>query len=346
MSWRAAPCRDGACRPSVVVNARNRWLTLRDVHLMAAVVLLLAPSPASAADSLTLRLDGPYDARAAGYLVAADRGFFDAEDLSVTIEPALAGESPMQALATGRADLAITSLPDALLARQSGLPVVAAAQPFAGSALSLACLAESGVRNPATDLRGQIIGARGDSGRYALLAWLGSLGLGAADVTVMEQGRGNEALEQKRAACIEVDGEAQIAGLRSTGTAVIMFALQDQGMPIPDGGIYALQIGTSDPVDVDRVERFVRAAQKGWSYARAHPADAVQSLLRRDASLNADEQARRLAEVLALVAEGSWSLDVDRVGHTVRMMSAGPTPLLGPATTTHWNDVIAGAGKR
>lgn len=55
--------------------------------LIAGLTLAASSSLVHAADDVTLQLKWVTQAQFAGYFVAQDQGFYDAEDLNVTIKP-------------------------------------------------------------------------------------------------------------------------------------------------------------------------------------------------------------------------------------------------------------------
>jgi NitT/TauT family transport system substrate-binding protein len=107
--------------------------------------LALVSGGAFAADDVTLQLKWVTQAQFAGYFVAKEKGFYDEENLNVTIKPGGPDIAPEQVIAGGGADVIVDWMPAALAAREKGLALVNIAQPFKHSGLMLTCLKESGV---------------------------------------------------------------------------------------------------------------------------------------------------------------------------------------------------------
>ena len=105
--------------------------------LLTSAVALMVATAAHAADEVKLQLQWVTQAQFAGYYVALDKGYYDAEDLDVTILPGGPDIAPPQVLAGGSADAMLNWMPSALAARERGLPVVNIAQPFKTSGLML-----------------------------------------------------------------------------------------------------------------------------------------------------------------------------------------------------------------
>ncbi|NVK16280.1 MAG: ABC transporter substrate-binding protein, partial [Rhodobacteraceae bacterium] len=71
-------------------------------HLMTAAALMMgAAGAAQAADDVTLQLKWVTQAQFAGYYVALDKGFYEEEDLNVTILPGGPDIAPTQVIAGG-----------------------------------------------------------------------------------------------------------------------------------------------------------------------------------------------------------------------------------------------------
>ena len=74
---------------------------------VAGAAVGLMGTMAQAADDVTLQLKWVTQAQFAGYYVAQDKGFYDEEDLNVTIKPGGPDIAPTQVLAGGGADVAV-----------------------------------------------------------------------------------------------------------------------------------------------------------------------------------------------------------------------------------------------
>jgi len=79
---------------------------------------------AQAADKVTLQLKWVTQAQFAGYYVAADKGFYDEEDLDVEIKPGGPDIAPAQVIAGGGADVVLDWMPSALASREKGVALV------------------------------------------------------------------------------------------------------------------------------------------------------------------------------------------------------------------------------
>ena len=122
--------------------------TSRLTNSLLAAVLVVCGATASAAEKVTVQLKWLPQAQFAGYYVAQAKGYYKAEGLDVTIKPGGPDISPVQVIAGNQADVVVNWMPDALAAREAGVPLVNIAQVFNQSGLMLTCKKASGVTSP------------------------------------------------------------------------------------------------------------------------------------------------------------------------------------------------------
>ena len=124
----------------------------------------------------------------AGYYVAQDKGFYEAEGLNVTIKAGGPDIGPMSVLAGGGADVAVDWMPSALAAREKGFDAVNIAQPFKSSGMMLVCRKDRGV-NSTADLKGKNLYVWFYGNEWPFLSWMSKLGLKPdQDISVFRQG--------------------------------------------------------------------------------------------------------------------------------------------------------------
>ena len=318
--------------------------------MISSAVLALLAGAANAADPLTLQLKWVTQAQFAGYYVAKDKGFYDEENLDVTIQPGGPDIAPTQVLAGGGADVTVEWMPAALAAREKGLPIVNIAQPFKSSGMMLTCLKESGVTDPATDFKGKTLGVWFFGNEYPFLSWMAHLGVptagGADGVTVLKQGFNVDPLLQKQAACISTMtyneyGQVLDAGLKPED--LVTFKYEDQGVATLEDGLYTLQATLDDPAMQDRLVRFVRASMKGWKYAEENPEEAAGIVLDNDETGAQTEahQVRMMQEVAKLTAGSNGALDeADYQRPVDTLLAGGSDPVISKAPEGAWSHAI------
>lgn len=322
---------------------------MKKLMLSAATLALLAGA-AQAADDLTLQLKWVTQAQFAGYYVAKDKGFYEEENLNVTIKPGGPDIAPTQVLAGGGADVTVEWMPAALAAREKGLNIVNIAQPFKSSGMMLTCLKESGITDPAKDFKGKTLGVWFFGNEYPFLSWMSKLGYSTAGgpdgVTVLKQGFNVDPLLQKQAACISTMtyneyGQVLDAGLKPED--LVTFKYEDQGVATLEDGLYVLGDKLSDPAMEDKLVRFVRASMKGWKYAEENPEEAAGIVLENDETGAQTEahQVRMMTEVAKLTAGSNGALDEADYQRTVdTLMSGGSDPVITKAPEGAWTHAI------
>jgi NitT/TauT family transport system substrate-binding protein len=281
--------------------------------------------------------------------VAKDKGFYEEENLNVTIKPGGPDIAPTQVIAGGGADVVIDWMPSALAAREKGLPLVNIAQPFASSGLMLTCLKESGVASPA-DFPGKTLGVWFFGNEYPFLSWMATLGIptdgSEGGVTVLKQGFNVDPLLQKQAACISTmtyNEYWQVIDAGITPDQLVTFKYEDEGVATLEDGLYVLEDRLQDPAFVDKMVRFVRASMKGWKYAEANPDEAAMIVLENDetGAQTEQHQKRMMGEVAKLTAGSNGALDVAAAERTVKtLLAGGSDPVITKAPEGAWTSVI------
>jgi NitT/TauT family transport system substrate-binding protein len=86
-----------------------------------------------------------------------------------------------------------------------------------------------------------------------------------------------------------------------------------------------------DAAFVDKISRFVKASMKGWTYASAHPDEAVKIVLDNDATGAQTEhhQTQMLGEINKLTAGSDGRLDKADYERTVKtLLTGGSDPVI------------------
>ncbi|MBO9590369.1 ABC transporter substrate-binding protein [Devosia sp.] len=280
--------------------------------LLAGTMALAAMPSAFAADALTLQLKWVTQAQFAGYLVAEAKGFYDEEDIDLTILPGGPNIAPEQVIAGGGADIIVTWMAAGLAARDTGVPLVNIAQPFKRSGLMMICPVEKEIKTVA-DFPGHTLGVWFFGNEYPFFAWMNKEGIAtdgsAGGVTVLQQSFDIQPMIQGQADCISVMtyneyGQALDAGYGPDNLTI--FNYTEMGNDLLEDGLYVMEDTLSDPAKVDAYTRFVRASMKGWQYALDNPEEAAQIVVDSD-----ETGAAELAHQLYMVGEVSKLVDAD-----------------------------------
>ncbi|MEL6644709.1 MAG: ABC transporter substrate-binding protein [Pseudomonadota bacterium] len=322
-------------------------------HFLAgAAALGLSVGAAQAADEVTLQLQWVTQAQFAGYYVALDQGFYEEEDLAVTIKPGGPDIAPPQVLAGGGADVMLNWMPSALAARERGLPVVNIAQPFKSSGLMLTCWKDTGITGP-EDFKGRTIGVWFFGNEYPFLSWMSQEGIptdgGEDGVTVLKQGFNVDSLLQRQADCISTMTYNEYWQVIDAGVSpdeLITFKYEDMGVATLEDGMYVLEENLEDPAFVDKMERFVRASMKGWKWAEENPEDAAMIVLEYDdtGAQTEEHQKRMMGEIAKLTAGSNGMLDPADFERTVNtLLAGGSDPVITAPPEGAWTHAITDA---
>ncbi|MBC7156736.1 MAG: ABC transporter substrate-binding protein [Rhodobacteraceae bacterium] len=317
--------------------------------LMTAAAAALTAGAAQAADEVTLQLKWVTQAQFAGYYVALENGYYEAEDLDVTIKPGGPDIAPPQVLAGGGADVIVEWMPAALAAREAGLPLVNIAQPFKSSGMMLTCLKETGVTGP-EDFPGRTLGVWFFGNEYPFLSWMSSLGIptdgGENGVEVLKQGFNVDPLLQKQADCISTMTYNEYWQVIDAGISpddLITFKYEDQGVATLEDGLWVLEERLDDPEFVERMARFVRASMQGWKWAEENPEEAAMIVLDYDdtGAQTETHQIRMMGEVAKLTAGSNGELDPADYERTVRtLLGAGSDPVITREPEGAWTHAV------
>ncbi len=256
--------------------------------LMAVVVVALAASAVAAA-TVRIALDWTPNTNHSGIFVADALGYFAEEDLELEVlEP-----SPvvsLQLVASGRADLGVSSQEYVVMARAEGTPVVSVAALYPHNTSGFAALERAAITSP-LDFAGKRYGGWG-SDLEAVMIETVMRDVGADPSTVEVIGMGT--LDFVTAA------EADLAdffwiyygweGLRASllGIEFVYLPLADLD-PVLD--YYTPVIAASEQLLSERPEvarGALRALARGYAYAAAAPDAAAEILLARAPELDRD----------------------------------------------------------
>lgn len=323
---------------------------MKKLVLMAlAAGMAMSGSVVQAADKLTLQLKWVTQAQFAGYYVAQDQGFYDAEGLDITIKPGGPDVAPAQVIAGGGADVVLDWMPSALATREKGVNLVNIAQPFKSSGMMLTCRKDTGIKSPA-DFKGKTLGVWFYGNEYPFLSWMSQLGLptdgSAGGVTVLKQGFNVDPILQKQADCVSTmtyNEYWQIIDAGLSADELVVFKYQDQGVATLEDGIYVMEDRLKDPAFEDQMVRFVRASMKGWKWAEENPDAAADIVLENDASGAQTEkhQRRMMGEIAKLTAGSNGSLDPADYERTVAtLLAGGSDPVISKAPEGAWTHAI------
>jgi NitT/TauT family transport system substrate-binding protein len=317
---------------------RSLKLTTRLLAAVIAVCGTALGTSAVAADKVTVQLKWLPQAQFAGYYVAQAKGYYKDAGLDVTIKPGGPDISPVQVIAGNQADIVVNWMPDALAAREAGVPLVNVAQVFNQSGLMLTCKKSSGVTTP-KDLKGKILGVWYGGNEYPFLNWMAKLGYKPdTDIKIMKQGFNVDPLLQNQAACISTmiyNEYWQVVDAGVKESDLVTFFYEKEGVASLEDGLYVMEAKLKDPAFVARMGKFVKATLKGWNEAVKDPAAAAKIVVAADTSGSASEkvQLRQMQNVAKLITNAGTAkvgyLEPAAYERTVKvLLAAGSSPVI------------------
>ena len=328
------------------------------IYTALAAACAFSGTLAQAADKVVVQMKWVPQAQFAGYYVAQAKGYYKDAGLDVTIKPGGPDVSPVQVLAGNQADVIVNWMPDALAAREAGVPLVNIAQIFDKSGLMLTCKKSSGVASP-KDFKGKTLGVWFGGNEYPFLNWMSKLGLKVdTDIKVMKQGFNVDPLLQNQAACISTmiyNEYWQVVDAGVKESDLVTFFYEDQGVASLEDGLYVLESNLKDPAFVKRMSKFLKATFKGWNDAVKDPADAAKIVVKADTSGSASEkvQLRQMQNIAKLITTANTPklgyLEPAAYERTVKvLMSSGSAPVIkkDPGKAAYSHAVWEAAGKK
>jgi putative hydroxymethylpyrimidine transport system substrate-binding protein len=272
----------------------KRPLRLLAAALVAALLLAACGSKQDKltaagvpAQSLSLMLDWFPNADHVGIYRALSEGDFSKAGLDVHVQVPSNPASPLQLLAAGKVDLAISYEPELMLARDKGAPLVAIAALVQRPLTSIVSLASKHITTPA-QLRGKTVGDAGIPYQHAYLQTIlqqahvppssvNEVNVGSNLVPAMLSGRVD--------ATIGAYWNYEAIQLRQMGKPANVIHVEQAGVPDYDElVVVARENEIAKRTNILR--RFVQALGRGYESVRRDPTAGVDSLVSANPSLS------------------------------------------------------------
>jgi NitT/TauT family transport system substrate-binding protein len=302
------------------MRKRRTWLGV--AALLAAGALGLAACGGDDDDSsggggekasVTLQLKWVTQAQFAGYYAAKEQGYYDDENLDVTLKPGGPDITPEQVVASGQAEFGIDWLPALLAARDQGGDLVNVAQVFGRSGMLEVTHKDSGITDVA-GMKGKKVGVwccGNENELYAALVKNGMDPKNKDDVTIVNQPFDMNLFLDKQvdaAAAMTYNELAQVLETKNPDTGeqyslddLNVISMEDAGTAMLEDGVFVRGDWISDEKNQDIAERFLRASFRGWIYCRENPDECLQTVLDNGPTLGEGHQRWQLNEINALI---------------------------------------------
>jgi putative hydroxymethylpyrimidine transport system substrate-binding protein len=242
---------------------------------------------ASSAQSLTLMLDWFPNADHVGIYQALAKGDFAKAGLDIHVQVPSNPAAPLQLLAAGKIDAAISYEPELLLARNRNLPLVSVAAIVQQPLTSIVSLDSKHIKT-AAQLRGKRVGDAGIPYQHAYLQTiLAHAGVPAASVKEINVGSNllPAMLSGRVDATLGAYWNYEAIQLAQLGKHPNVIRMNQVGVPTYDELVLVVRQSTltSHP---DEMRRFVQALARGYESVRTDPAAAVSNLVRANPGLD------------------------------------------------------------
>jgi NitT/TauT family transport system substrate-binding protein len=314
-------------------SAMSKWRATLLVA-MALVFAAIGTSSAGAAETnLRFTLDRKFEGPAAAFLLPLDRGYYKAEGLNVSIDPAQRTAEAIKRVATGDYEMGFADI-NALIKYRDVSPKDAPKAVFMvynRPAYAVIGRKSRGISGP-KDLEGHRLGAPAESSSVSVLPiFLKKNDIDASKISV--EGVGFQVRNPMLAAG-QVDA---ITGLSFSS----FIQLKDQGVPVDDITLmlmadYGLDLyGSAIIVNAkfaadhpDAVKGFLRAYLRGLKRTVASPASALEYVLERTDAAKKNLELERLTMVIQqnivtpeVKAHGYGGIDEDRLARAIDQLA-------------------------
>jgi NitT/TauT family transport system substrate-binding protein len=260
---------------------------------------------------VTLQLQWVAQAQFAGYYAAVAQGYYKDEGLDVTIKEAGTDTVPIDEIAAGSADYAISWVPKVLGSIEKGTNVTDVAQIFERSATTQISMKDKSLTKPA-DFKGHTVGSWGFGNEWELFAGMQKSGVQLSDITLVQQQfnmDGFLAGDIDAAQAMTYNEYAQVLESKNPKTGKLytpddlnVVNWNDQGTAMLQDAIWAdADRLSSDKNYQDTTVKFIKASIKGWIYARDNPQKAADIVTAAGSTLGTSHQLWMTNEVNKLI---------------------------------------------
>jgi NitT/TauT family transport system substrate-binding protein len=295
---------------------QSRWLVL--AALLGVAVLALAAcggdddgGGGGDMDKVTLQSKWVVQAQFAGYYAALDQGFYEDENLDVTIRPGGPDIVPEQVVLGGQAEFGINWLDSLLATRDKEQNIVNIAQVFTRSGMTEITWKDSGL-DSITDLRGKKVGVWLGGNEHKLFAALNKNGIDPQkDTNIVAQPFTMDLFinrEIDAAAAMTYNELAQVLETKNPDTGQLyqisdlnVMKMSDLGTGALEDGVFVRGDWIEDEDNQDIAKRFLKASFRGWVYCRDNPEDCLRIVLDNGPTLGEGHQRWMLNEINALI---------------------------------------------
>ncbi|MGH2869971.1 MAG: ABC transporter substrate-binding protein [Solirubrobacteraceae bacterium] len=278
----------------------KRHLLLLLTAALAALVLAACgekketvATAAPPAQPVRVMLDWFPNADHVGLYRALAEGDFKSAGLDVHVQVPSDPATPLQLLAAGKVDVAISYEPELLLARDKGLPLVSVAALVQRPLTSIVSLGAKHITRP-QQLKGKTVGDAGLPYQHAYLeSILSHAGVPAGSVKEVNVGANlvGAMLSKRVDATLGAYWNYEALQLRQLGRRVNVIHVENVGVPSYDELVLVVRENElASQTQTNLLRRFAQALGRGYQSVRSNPQAGVSSLVTANPSLSAKLQ--------------------------------------------------------
>ena len=302
------------------------------MRIIVAILGLLAALPAAAQTNVRFLHEWRFEGHVAPFLVALDKGYYQAEGLNVTIDPGTGSLDSINRVATRAYDMSIADINSLIRYRDSraSVSLMAVMMVYDSPPFAILTLKKNGITRP-KDLEGKTLGAPAADGAWAQFPILAKVNnIDTAKVRVENVGFPvREALlAQGRVDAVTAFGSNAL-GVVAQGVPesdVVVLMMRRFGLDLYGSAILA----HPDFIKAQpkAVSGFVRALIKGFQETFRNPDAAIESVMKRNPVAKRDIELARLRKVIEqsyvtdeVRANGFGGVDIKRLERAIDQIS-------------------------
>jgi len=261
-------------------------------------------------DPVRLQLQWFAQSQFAGYYVALDNGFYEAQCLEVEILEGAVEIVPQQVLATGGAEFGIAWVPKALVSREGGADIINIAQVFERSGTLQVSWADSGIETPA-DWEGKRVGNWGFGNEYEVLAAIEKFDVTVGELVAQDFTMNallNDEIDAAEAMIYNEYAQVLEAVNPDTGElyqpddlSIIDYNDPDVATAMLQDGLWVTSDWIAEEGNEDIAARFLTATFQGWIHCLDAFEECVEVVLNNGSTLGQSHQEWQLNEILGLI---------------------------------------------
>ena len=250
-------------------------LTFRIIFI---INLLLASAFANTPKKISLQLQWKYQFQFAGYIIAKEKGFYNAIGLDVNLKEWVHGINMVDEVINGNSQFSI-SRPTSLIDISKGKEVVFLAAIFQSSPLILLTDRSTGIKT-IQDFKNKRIMTTGDLNvDTSLLSMMFSQGISSSDLITQVPSFNVKDLIDKKTDLIASYISNEPYELKKIGGEPVIFSPKDYGFDFYNDIIITSKKYLRN--NTNEVKNFRDATIKGWEYAFSNIEETIQIILKK-----------------------------------------------------------------